>query len=99
MGAERVRTAKVQTLKAEFEVLNMKESETVDAFSTKISNIVSNIRTLGDSIEEWYVVKKILRVVPSKFVQIASTIEPFGELDTMIVEVVIGRLKALEERI
>lgn len=48
MGAGMIRAAKVQTLKAEFEILSMKESES----SGKIANIVSNIRALGDTMEE-----------------------------------------------
>lgn len=47
-------------------------------------------------MNEVYVVKNILWVVPSKFVQIASTIKQLDDLDTMIVEEVVGRLKAHE---
>ncbi|GJU61828.1 zinc finger, CCHC-type containing protein [Tanacetum coccineum] len=61
MEADRVKTTRVQTLKAEFEVLSMKETESVDEFATKLSNVVSNIRALGEKIEETYVVKKLLR--------------------------------------
>ncbi|GJS54680.1 zinc finger, CCHC-type containing protein [Tanacetum coccineum] len=99
MGADRVKTAKVQTLKAEFEALSMKETDTVDDFAAKINNIVSNVRALGDKVEEAYVVKKMLRAVPSKFIQIASTIEQFADLDEMSVEEVVSRLKTHEERI
>ena len=99
MGAERVKTAKVQTLKAEFEALKMNETDSVDDFSMKLNNLVNNIRALGDKIDEAYVVKKLLRAVPTKFLQIASTIEQFGDLDTMSVEEVVGRLKTHEERI
>lgn len=99
MGADRVKTAKVQTLKAEFEILKMSESETVDDFSAKIGNIVSNIRALGETMDEAYIVKKILRAASSKFVQLASTIEQFGDLDAMTFEEVVGRLKAHEVRI
>nr|GEU33305.1 hypothetical protein [Tanacetum cinerariifolium] len=98
MGADRVKNARIQTLKAEFESLNMKESEGEDEFAVKVSNIVSTMRALGDTVEESYVVKKLLRAVPSKFLQIASTLEQFRDLDTMTVEEVIGRLKAHEER-
>lgn len=41
--------------------------------------------------------KKFLRVVPSKFVQIASTIELFGDMEHMTIKKVDGRLKAREE--
>ena len=67
LGADRVKTARIQTLKAEFEALNMKESESVDDFTVKVNNIVSTMRALGDTMEEEYVVKKLLRAVPSKF--------------------------------
>lgn len=43
--------------------------------------------------------KKLLRVVPAKFLQIASTIEQFGNLEVMTVEEAIGSLKAHEERL
>nr|GEZ78439.1 hypothetical protein [Tanacetum cinerariifolium] len=99
MGAERVKTAKVQTLKAEFETLSMKDTEIIDDFGMKVNNIVSNIPALGEKVEEAYVVKKLLRAVSSKFLQIASTIEQFADLDNMTVEEVIGRLKSHEERV
>nr|GEW80220.1 zinc finger, CCHC-type [Tanacetum cinerariifolium] len=99
MRAERVKTAKVQTLKAEFETLSMKDTEIIDDFGMKVNNIVSNIRALGEKVEEAYVFKKLLRVVSSKFLQIASTIEQFADLDNMTVEEVIRRLKAHEERV
>lgn len=43
--------------------------------------------------------KKILRVVPTKFLQIVSAIEQFGNLEKMSIEEVIGSLKAHEERL
>nr|GEV44839.1 hypothetical protein [Tanacetum cinerariifolium] len=86
MGADRVKTARIQTLKAEFESLNMKETEGMDEFAVKVSNIVSTMRALGDTVEESYIVKKLLRAIPSKFLQIASTLEQFGDLDMMTVE-------------
>ena len=97
MGADRVKAARIQTLKAEFEALSMKEAEGVDEFTMKVINTVSTLRTLGDTIEESYVVKKLLRAVSSKFLQIAYTLEQFGDLETMTVEEVIGRLKAHKE--
>ncbi|KAL8117920.1 hypothetical protein AgCh_015707 [Apium graveolens] len=97
-GAERVKKAKVQTLKAEFEGMSMKETESLDDFCMKLTGLVTNIRALGEEISESYIVKKLLRAVPSKFLQIASTLEQFGNLDTMTVEETVGSLKAYEER-
>lgn len=96
MGAERVKKAKVQTLKGEFESLVMKEMDQVDDFCMKLSGIVTNIRVLGETMEESSVVRKILRAVPEKYLQIASNMEQFGDLKVMTVEEVVGRLKAHE---
>ncbi|GKF63155.1 hypothetical protein Tco_0186603, partial [Tanacetum coccineum] len=62
-------------LKAEFETLGMKDTEIINDFALEVNIIVNNIRALGEKVEEAYVVKKLLRVVPSKFLQIAYTIE------------------------
>lgn len=59
MGADRVKNARIQTLKAEFETMSMKETEAVDEFATKATNMMSTMRSLGDTMEESYVVKKI----------------------------------------
>lgn len=98
-GAEKVKNAKVQTLKAEFEALTMKDSEQLDDFCMKLSGLVTNIRSLGEEMKEAYVVKKLLRAVPTRFLQIASTIEQFGNMETMTVEETVGSLKAHDERL
>lgn len=94
-----MKKAKVQTLRTEFESLSMKDSEQLDDFYLKLNGLVSNIRALGESLDESYVVKKLLRVVPSKFLQIVSTMEQFGDLETMTLEEAVGSLKAHEERL
>ncbi|XP_074356127.1 uncharacterized protein LOC141695814 [Apium graveolens] len=97
-GAEHVKSAKVQTLKAEFEAMNMKDTDSLDVFCLKITALVTNIRALGEVVAESYVVKKLLRAIPPKFLQIASTIEQFENLETMTFEETVGSLKAHEER-
>lgn len=77
LGAERVKKSRVQTLKSDFESLSIGETEQLDDFYMKLNGIVSTIRSLGEEMGEWYVVKKLLRTVPPKFLQIASTIDQF----------------------
>lgn len=99
LGAVRVRNAKVQTLKSEFDVLRMKETDSVDEFAMKISSITSKVRGLGETMEENYIVKKFLRSMPEKFLPIVSTIEQFGDIEVMSFEEAIGRLKTHEEKL
>lgn len=98
-GADRVKKARIQTLKAEFESMTMKENEIIDYFSMNLNGLVTNIKALGENISEAYVVKKLLRAVPAKFLQITSTLEQFGDLETMTIEEAVGSLKAHEERV
>lgn len=99
LGADRVKKARIQTLKAEFEFLVMKDTELIEDFCMRLNGLVTNIRALGETVDETYVVKKLLRAVPSKFLQITSTIEQFGNLETMSIEEAVGSLKAHEERL
>ncbi|KAL8120308.1 hypothetical protein AgCh_017466 [Apium graveolens] len=48
---------------------------------------------------ESYVVKKLLRAMPTRFLQITSAIEQFGDLVTMSVEELVRSLKGHDERL
>lgn len=98
-GADCVKNAKVQTLKSEFETLRMKETDQLDDFCMKLNGLVTNIRALGEGIPESCVVKRLLRAMSNKYLQIASTIEQFGDYDKMTIEEEVGSLKAHEERV
>lgn len=75
MGVKWVDGAKVQTLKSEFEAIRIKGGGSVDDFAMKLMMIVTGIRLLGKKVEEVSVVKKLFRVVPSKFMQIVTSIK------------------------
>lgn len=98
-GVERVKKARIHTLRLEFESMSMKDSESLDDFCMKLNGLVTNIRALGDEMAESYVVKKVLRAMPQKFLQSTSAIEQFGDLEKMTIEEVIGSLKAYDERL
>ncbi|KAL8149346.1 hypothetical protein AgCh_006384 [Apium graveolens] len=68
-----------------------------EAWGRLICCVRVQIRALGETIAEDNVVKKLQRAVPTKFLQIASAIEQFGNLETMFVKEVVGSLKAHEE--
>ncbi|CDY56102.1 BnaC02g44350D [Brassica napus] len=100
VGAERVKEARLQTLMSEFERLKMKDTEKIDDFSGKISEIASKSAALGVSIEEPKLVKKFLTSLPRrKFIHIVASLEQVLDLNNIKFEDIIGRLKAYEERI
>lgn len=67
LGADRVKEARVQNLKSEFDNLCMRDTEQIDDFTMRLTSIISKIRGLGDKMEEAYVVRKFLRAVSKNF--------------------------------
>lgn len=95
-----MKEARLQTLMAEFDHLKMKETETIDDFAGKISDISSKSAALGEETDEPRLVKKFLKSLPQKkYITIVAALEQFLDLKTTSFEDIIGRLKAYEERV
>ncbi|GKA37389.1 hypothetical protein Tco_0723954 [Tanacetum coccineum] len=77
----------------------MKEDETIDSFTEKLTTLANKAAGLGHTFEDPTLVRKLLNAVPDKFLQIVASIEQYSDLDEMTLEEVIGRLKTYEERI
>nr|GEU39745.1 zinc finger, CCHC-type [Tanacetum cinerariifolium] len=99
IGEERVQQARLQTLKSDFEMLHMKEDETIDTFTGKLTTLVNKAANLGHTIEDQTLVRKLLNVVPDRYLQIVASIEQYSGLSEMTMEEAIERLKTYEERI
>ncbi|CAD6221564.1 unnamed protein product [Miscanthus lutarioriparius] len=99
LGADRVKEVNAQKLLQEFENIAFRDGETIDQFGMRITNLVANLRTLGETVEDACVVKKFLRVVPSRFTPVVVSIEMFCDIKTMKVEELVGRLRAAEDRL
>eukprot|EP00253_Pinus_taeda_P029962 PITA_29962 len=98
-GMEKVRTAKLQLLRRDFENLNMKESDNIDSFLTHVIGLVTQMRTHGETIEDRRIVEKILRVLPSKFDAIVTTIEETKDLSSFLVDELHASLITHEQRL
>jgi hypothetical protein len=98
MGDTRVQEAKAQHLLKQFENAAFKDGEAIDDFAVRIGSIAAELRELGEDMEDERVVKKMLRVVPSRFNQIACSIEMFADFKKMSLEELVGRLRVAEER-
>jgi hypothetical protein len=97
VGADRVKEVNAQRLLKEFENIQFKEGESVDDFGMRITNLVGNLKTLGETIDDLRVVKKFPRVAPPRFIQIVVSIEMFVDLKTLTVDELVGRFRAAEE--
>ena len=59
-----VKTVRLLTLKREFELMKMKDNETVKDYSSKLMDVVNQMRLLGEAFTDQKVVEKIMVSVP-----------------------------------
>jgi hypothetical protein len=98
VGVDRVREASAQRLRKEFNAIEFNADETLDKFNMRIMGIVNSLRTLGDTLPEVDIVRKILEVVPERYSQIACSIETLLDLNVVSVKELMGRLRCSETR-
>jgi hypothetical protein len=89
----------VRRLRTEFETITFKDGEHIDEFGMRISNLASTLRSFGDVVNDEKIVRKFLSVVPTRFVQIAFSIETLLDPATKTVEEVVGHLRPVEKRV
>ncbi|XP_057857947.2 uncharacterized protein LOC131067029 [Cryptomeria japonica] len=96
---EKVKIAKLQMLRRDFETIYMKESNTIDSFFTQIIGLVNQIRSHGENLEERRVVEKILRSLPTRFESIVVAIEETKNLSQFPVDELHASLISHEHRL
>lgn len=60
-GTQTIKDPKLQTLTSKFKECIMKESETVDQFYARLRNIENGTFSLGETISDAKIVRKVLR--------------------------------------
>jgi hypothetical protein len=86
-GSNRDKTIRLLTLKREFELMKMKDNESIKDYSARLMDVVNQIRLLGKAFTDHKVVQKIMILVPQKFEAKISTIkESYGLQNLTIAE-------------
>ncbi|GJX46176.1 zinc finger, CCHC-type containing protein [Tanacetum coccineum] len=86
----RVQKARLQTHKTEFEMLKMKDDDSIDEFSAKLNSIVPRASGVGSTFDQQTLVRKLLSSVPKRFIQIVAAIEQFTDLEETTLDEIIG---------
>uniref|UniRef100_A0A8I6WMZ8 CCHC-type domain-containing protein n=1 Tax=Hordeum vulgare subsp. vulgare TaxID=112509 RepID=A0A8I6WMZ8_HORVV len=98
VGADRVRAARLSTLRGEFDRLRMEDGVELDAYAGRISGMAARYVALGATLDDAAMVKILLDTVPDRLYAAVAGIEQFCDVDKMPFEEALGRLKAFEER-
>ena len=76
----------------------MKDSDSVEQFMGQVSNVVSQLRLLGETLPDQRVVEKVLRSMPKRFESVIVAIEESKDLSQISVEDLMGSLISHESR-
>ncbi|GKC20098.1 zinc finger, CCHC-type containing protein [Tanacetum coccineum] len=99
VGEEKVQQARLQSLMIGFQTLQIKEDDSVDAFTSKLNGYATKAKEFGNTLDQSLLVRKLLDSTPDRFIQIVASIEQNSDLDEVTLDEIIGKLKAFEERI
>lgn len=80
-------------------MIEIKEKETINDFTTRITRLVNQVKTRGETNTWQYIIAKILHFLTQRFDNIVVAIEELKDLMTMRKEELQSFLEAHEQRI
>ncbi|XP_052206739.1 uncharacterized protein LOC127811066 [Diospyros lotus] len=85
-GNERVKRSILQAFRKEFEILEMKPSEGVSDYFSRVMFVANRMRVHGEKMKDVIVVEKILRSLSDKFNYIVYSIEESKDIDRLSID-------------
>ncbi|XP_074298520.1 uncharacterized protein LOC141629410 [Silene latifolia] len=98
LGDKRVIQVRLQTLRRHFNTLSMGETEKVQSYLSRVTDIVSQMRSLGEVMNSETIVSKVLRSLNASFDYVVPAIEQSNDLSTYTFDAMMSSLLAHEER-
>ncbi|KAK2387936.1 hypothetical protein QL285_061661 [Trifolium repens] len=97
-GDASVKKVKLQSLRKQYENLNMKNNEKVPEYISRMILITNEMKACGETLSEQVIIEKVLRSLTPQFDYIVVAIEHSKDLSTMRVEELESSLEAHELR-
>nr|DAD44105.1 TPA_asm: hypothetical protein HUJ06_002335 [Nelumbo nucifera] len=82
-GSSRVKCAQLQALRRDFEILQMKDGESMTSYCARTMGIVNNMRFHCEKMEDVAIVEKILHSLAPKFDYVVCSIEESKDIDAL----------------
>lgn len=76
----------LQKLRRDFEVLEMKETETIEEYFKRVLAITNQMRSNGEVMDNTKVVEKILRTLNEKFTYVVVSIEESKDIESITLD-------------
>ena len=76
----KVKNLKLQTLRKDFETMEMKNTKSVDQFMMQTMNVVNKLSTHGEGVIDENVCGKVLKILPPMFDMVVTTIKERNNL-------------------
>jgi hypothetical protein len=97
-GDKKVKATKLLTYRGQFKQLKMKADENIAAYFLRVDETVNAIIGLGEEIEEFVVVQKVLRFIPMIFNPKISALEERSDMNSISMDELHGIFTAYEMR-
>jgi len=97
-GSSRVKRARLQAFRKEFEILHMKEGESVNEYFARTLTIANKMKVNGENKGDVVVVEKILRSLTPKFDYVVCSIKESKDTNTLTIDELQSSLLVHEQR-
>jgi len=97
-GDDKIKRVRLQTLRCQYELLQMETTETIDVYINKVLALTNQMKSNGETHSEQAKVEKILRSLTPRFEHVVAAIEEANDISKMIVRLLSCSLRAHEQR-
>lgn len=97
-GSTKLKRAQLQALRREFELLGIKDDESVDEYFARTLAISNKMKAHGERMEQSTIVEKILRSMTAKFNYVVCSIEESNDVQTLSIDELQSSLLVHEQR-
>lgn len=97
-GNARVQRAQLQTLRRDFELLEMRSGETVNDYFGRVMVVANDMRNCGEDMPDVKIVEKILRTLTENFNYIVCSIKESKDIDSLSVDALQSSLLVHEQK-